>query len=224
MRLLIVEDFAIYREALAFICQGHLRQEVIGSTGSGVEAIRLARVLQPDVAFVDLGLDDMDGFDVSRRIAHDVPACHIFIVSHYCTQYVAGRLVGIPIRGFIDKNTDALDSFMKALKAAQEKRPYFSDSYLTMVREEMSDPISPRKVLTGWEQRILCLVGQGLDNQQICADLKISLRTVEGHRSIIERKLKIKGPAQLIAYAIRMGFALDRACAEESRFGHGKGI
>ena len=110
------------------------------------------------------------------------------------------------VHGFVDKRENVIAVVGEALRALAAGATYFSPAFENVRKARRADPHSFDKVLTESEQRILCLIGEGLADEEIGRQLEISPRTVQTHRHNILRKLRIAGTPKLIAFAMRHGF------------------
>lgn len=187
-------------------CVVQFGHTVAGETDSGKKAVELILATKPDAVVLDLSLPDMDGFNVVDRVLKAIPSVRILVVSSHCDDYTLFRVEKSGVHGFLDKNSNTLETLGEALKSIEEGRIYFSAAFLAAKTARRTDPRSFTKVLSEWERAILSLIGQGLSDEEIGERLSLSHRTVQTHRSNILRKLDIKGTPKLIAFAIEHGF------------------
>jgi DNA-binding NarL/FixJ family response regulator len=113
------------------------------------------------------------------------------------------------VQGFVDKNTNTVETLKRAIGAVGEGRVYFSEAFREAKLARHEDPLAFDKVLTDRERVILTLIGQPMTHDEVAARLKISSETVEKHRSNILRKLKLQSTAELVRYAHDHGFTLS---------------
>lgn len=196
----------MFRDVIRKVCTSQYGHQVVGETGSGVEAVALILRLQPDVVILDLSLPDMDGFNVVDRVLSAACSLRFLVVSSHCDDYTLFRVEKSGVHGFIDKNSNSIEALQEALLAIGSGRVYFSATFQAAKLVRRNDPRSFTKVLSEWERAILSLIGQGLSDEEIGDRLNLSHRTVQTHRSHILRKLNIKGTPKLIAFAIEHGF------------------
>ena len=196
----------MFRDVIRKICVNPFGHEVVAETDSGERAVELILKHQPDVVILDLSLPDMDGFNVVDRVFAAMPLVRFLVLSAHCDDYTLFRVEKSGVHGFIDKNSNTVDTLQDALRAIAAGRVYFSAAFQEAKVARRLDPRSFTKVLSEWERAILSLIGQGLSDQEIGGRLNLSPRTVQTHRSNILRKLDIKGTPKLIAFAIEHGF------------------
>lgn len=179
---------------------------VVGATESGTQAVEQIRELKPEVVVLDLSLPDLDGFTVIDRVLLAQPDLRILVLSSHCDDYTLFRVERAGVHGFIDKNTNTVETLREALLAIASGRIYFSAAFQEARLSRRSDPQSFTKVLSERERAVLSLIGQGLSDEEIGERLTLSARTVQSHRSNILRKLGLKNTPKLIAFAIEHGF------------------
>lgn len=208
MKVVIVEDLLMFREALAKACGRDFGHTVVAEVDSGAQAIASVLSLQPDVMVLDLLLPDMDGFAVIAGVRAHGCAPKVLVVSAYSDDYTIFRVEKANVHGFVDKRNNAITALKTALQAIAGGGTYFSRTYDEARLARQADPLSFDKVLSESEQRILCLIGEGKADEEIGQALQISPRTVQTHRHNILQKLKIAGTPKLIAFAVKHGFTM----------------
>jgi DNA-binding NarL/FixJ family response regulator len=206
MKLLLVEDQLMFREAIRQTCERDLGHEVVGECGTGAEAIRLTQTLQPDVLLLDLSLPDIDGLTVVERLNRARLFPKVLAVSSHCDDYTLFRVEKSGITGFVDKNANSPAVLGEALQALAAGRCYYSAVFQSVREARRRNPRSFTKVLTEWELEILALIGLALSDDEIAARLDLSPRTVQTHRSNILRKLDLPNTPKLIRFAVDNGF------------------
>jgi DNA-binding NarL/FixJ family response regulator len=179
---------------------------VVGESDSGVKAVEMILRLKPDAVILDLSLPDMDGFNVVDRVRKQLPMLRVLVVSSHCDDYTLFRVEKSGVQGFVDKNSNTVETLREALLAIETGRIYFSSAFQAAKNARRADPASFSKVLSDRELAVLSLIGQGLSDSEIGERLGVSYRTAQTHRSWILRKLEIKGTPKLIAFAIENGF------------------
>jgi DNA-binding NarL/FixJ family response regulator len=206
MRIAIAEDLLMFREAIAKACAREFGHRVVAEADSGAQAIRTVRHSRPDVLILDLSLPDMDGFAVIERLRAAGCPTKILLLSAYSDDYTVFRVEKANVQGFVDKRQNAIAVLKEALHAIARGGTYFSTTFESARRARHADPQSFDKILSESEQRILCLIGEGLTDEEIGGKLRNSPRTVQTHRHNILRKLGVSSTPKLIAFAMRHGF------------------
>ena len=213
MKLVVIEDQTIIREAICQACQRDFGHEVVGEADCSAEGLRLVLTLCPDVVILDLGLPDFSGLIVAERVRELRPATRILVVSGYVDDATVYRMEKIGVQGFVDKNVTDTATLRRALIALSEGRTWFSPSYETIRHARALDPRAFTKVLSDMELRVLAEIGEGLTDQEVAARLGITYTTVQTHRTHILRKLAIGSTPKLVAYAIKHGFTVPGPAA-----------
>ncbi|MEY2879365.1 MAG: hypothetical protein RLZZ15_1745 [Verrucomicrobiota bacterium] len=207
MRIVVVEDHRIVREAVRHACTLESGWEVVCETGSGRVAVESILALRPDVVVLDVGLEEMDGFEVVEQIQPLLPDVRFLVFSGRLDD-VTVLLVGqLGLHGFLDKLGIDLEQIRAALLALAAGGTYFSECFQTLRAQLLADPSSWARVLSSAELRALAQIVRGLNDREVGQALGISPRTVQTHRSNILRKLGLDGTPRLIAYAVRHGFS-----------------
>ena len=208
-RILIVDDHAILREGLVMVLGLEPDLLVVGEAATGDEAVAMAPGLKPDVVLMDVLMEGGNGIDACREIKSLLPETRVLMLtSHSAAQAVeASVLAGAS--GYLLKNggrQELLEGIRSVAKGESLLSPSVTQGVLQRLVElaakepsENADPLSPR------EHEVLILVGQGLTNREIAAQLIISNNTVRNHVSHIMDKLDITRRSQAAVYAARHG-------------------
>ncbi|MGV6810246.1 MAG: response regulator [bacterium] len=205
--ILLVDDHQLFRDAI-FSClsQDH-RINVVGQLDNGLDALLFIQQKSPDIVLLDISLIGMDGLETSRLISAAKLRTKIIILSmHNETQYI-GTALSLNILGYILKQ-EAFKDLMKAIFSVMAGKRYYSPSLNISPDHEgqVSHPcFNQDPKLTKREKEIVTLVAKGLSNQEIAKLSFLSIKTVETHRSNVNRKLKTRNSADITRYAIRNG-------------------
>lgn len=203
-RILIADDHEVVRSGLRAIVETRLDWTVSGEAGNGEQAVVLALETHPDIMIVDYSMPIMNGLEVSRRLRLAHLGTQVLILTMHESEEFLSEAILAGVRGFLFKS-DARRDLISAIEALLEGRPYFTS---VLVEKLLRDYQSSRQIksdvpLTSREQSVVQLIAEGHTNKAISAILKLSVKTVETHRSAAMRKLGISSTAQLVRYAIR---------------------
>jgi two-component system, NarL family, response regulator NreC len=209
-RVLIVEDHTILREGLRSLLSSHQDLEVVGEAENGLEAIRSAEKLLPDLILMDLSMPRMGGIEAVREIKKRQPKIKILILTvNDSEEYILAALKA-GADGYILKDsthTELLQAIRNILTGKRVLSPSVSEKviegYLEGKRVQQTQ--SPWDTLTHREREILKLIGEGYKNKEIADYLFISPNTVEKHRSNLMEKLNLHSASALTIYAIEKG-------------------
>ena len=206
MKIMVIEDHPLFREMISAVCRHDFGWLVVAETGSGIEAVQLAKRLLPELVILDLHLPDIGGFEVVKALRAIIPRIRILIVTSSCDDYTVHQIERLNVNGFLDKNSTTGDGLKKALSVVAEGRPFFSHLFQDTRVARFADQDHFAARLTEWEQAILTLIGEALTDEEIGTKLGISPKTVMTHRSRIMKKLNVSGTPKLIRYALDHGF------------------
>jgi DNA-binding NarL/FixJ family response regulator len=209
LRILVVDDHEVVREGLRTILESQEGWDVCAEAATGREAIAKTKELKPHVVIMDISMPDMDGIEATRQIRQAVPGCIVLILTMHEPDELLGQVLEAGARGYVLK-TDARQELISAVSALRAGKPYFSATVLEKMLDDYSSQewqVAKRDLtqtnLTPREQEVLRLLAQGKSNKEVGASLKISVRTVESHRTNIMRKLDLHSITDLVHFAIR---------------------
>jgi DNA-binding NarL/FixJ family response regulator len=184
---------------------------VVGEAANGREAAEKAIKLKPDIAIVDISMPELDGVELARQIREAVPDTKVLVLTMHESDQMVQRALAVGAHGYVLKSdlTEALPKAVKAVCGGQRfLTPKVSEIVLkgflkTRSQHEQGARAGART--TPREIEIIRLLAEGKTNKEIAAMLRITIRTVETHRSKIMLKLGLHSIADLIHYAIRQG-------------------
>lgn len=187
------------------VCLGQEKIEVVGEASNGMEALRLVRDLDPDVAVLDHLMPQMNGIAAARRIHGECPRTRTIILTMSTDERLILEALRAGARGYLLK-TQAMDDLVTAVKRVARGEVFLRpplagvvvQAYLSKV-EMAADPLSER------ERQVLQLIAEGHTTKEIAGVLGISVKTADSRRSRIMEKLNIHDTAGLVRYAIRQG-------------------
>ena len=223
VRVLLADDHTLFRRGLAKLLADDPRITIVGEAGDGQECMRLAELLRPDVAIVDLRLPKMSGLEVAREMLARLPKVKVLIVTGVDADNQVGDALAAGVCGYLLKESEP-EAVIAALLAAVNDlfaitftvaRRTFGAMASQSVRRDSFDGVSAR------EFEILKLIASGFPNKQIARHLVLSEKTVRNHIANIYDKLGIHDRSQALLYALRKGL-IDPVQAQ-SEFGQ-KGV
>ena len=201
IRVLIVDDHPMVAEGIQSILETYDDILVVGTLGTGQEAVDLAPDLVPDVILMDLNMPGLSGLVATEMLLEHSPDTRILILSmHDSPEYISTAL-SHGAMGYILKDVPT-DEIKQAIDTVMQGQRYLCTGAKGSIEPKQSDG---REALTGREQTILLQLAQGKSNKEVAMTLDISVRTVETHRKNIKRKLGISSTAGLTRYALEHG-------------------
>ena len=208
MKVFLVEDHTMVRQALHTRLERESEIEVVGEASDGRTAIDLIPAYQPDIVIVDVGLPDLSGIEVTRQIHATHPRVKFVALSEHADKRFVDGLFEAGGSAYLLK-TNFINELVEALWEVQAGRQYVS-SQLTnpIVPSQTHNSITYSKPspLTSRERIVLRCVAKGKTTAQIAEELHVSKKTIGTHRQHIMDKLDLHSVAALTAYAIREGW------------------
>ena len=209
-RILIVEDHTLLRAGLRALLSQDEDIEIVGEADNGRDAIRHVGLLNPHLVLMDLSMPGMNGFEAILDIKRRYPDTHVLVLTiHRADEYIHESLRA-GASGYILKDA-AQDELRIAIHSVLKGKTYLSPDISAQVingylgSDKPANATSTWDTLTHREREILKLVGEGNPNKFIANYLKLSVKTVEKHRSNLMKKLDLHNASMLTAYAIEKG-------------------
>jgi two-component system, NarL family, response regulator NreC len=207
--IVLADDHHAVRAGLRLVLEAQEGFCVIGEATGGIEALRLAEDLRPDVIIVDLMMRDLNGLEVVRQVGRRSPQSRLIILSGYAEEVQVIEALRHGAAGYVLKGASTSD-LVYAVREVAAGRRYLSpllsqraiEVYLHHAPEAASDPL---QTLTARERDVLHLLVLGGTNRDLASHLGISVRTVETHRANLMRKLGLRTHSELIRYAVQRG-------------------
>ena len=197
IKILIADDHSLMRVGLNALFSHQEDMEVVGEASDGLEAVRLAEKLEPDIVVMDLKMPKLDGADAARLILDVTPDAKIFVLTSYGTSDDLVRAVQNGVKSAMIKSApieDIVDS-IRMVHAGGEAFP-------NEVRQLVAETPRPT-ILTERQEEILHSATRGLTTEDIAKQLNISVSCVLKHFSTIFRKLDVANRTEAIAVALR---------------------
>lgn len=213
IKILLVDDHALFRSGINLLLQRHHDFEVVGEASDGIEGVKRAKALQPDVVLLDLHMPGLSGLDAIKLIQEEVPTCRIILltVSEEGDDLTTALKNGAV--GYLLKNIDA-DFFLNAIRRAMQGDSVISNEMTAKLvanlrRSHESTPTEISK-LTPREGDILAQLASGLSNKEIARELDLAESTVKIHIQSILKKLGLSNRVQAAIYAVEHDLGIQR--------------
>lgn len=206
IRVLLVEDHRLVREALRDTLAKEPDIAIVGEAGDGRTALDLAARIVPDVVVLDIALPDLNGIEVAARLLDLRPATRIVALSAYTDKRFVAEMLRAGASGYVTKSAAGTE-LVRAIRAVADGQGYLCPEVAgALVSEVRRAGRAGGPVPLGRREReVVRLVAEGRRSAEIAEQLNISIATVEVHRRNILRKLGLRTVAELTRYAIREG-------------------
>jgi len=204
IRVLIADDHPVVREGVMAMLQSSGEFEIVGLAVDGLEALRLAEELRPDVVLIDVQMPNMDGIEATSHITQRVPATRVVIFSSFDQEEYIYKAIQAGARAYLLKDIE-LPALLDVIRAAARGESVLPSNIAT----KLVGHISAQRTLvylTRREQEVLCLLAHGLRNKEIASQLNIAERTVKSHVANIIAKLGVKCRTEAVSRALKEGW------------------
>jgi DNA-binding NarL/FixJ family response regulator len=214
LKVLVADDHRLFRQGLISLMRTRSDLvQVIGEAASGNEAIRLTKILQPDVVLMDIHMPDGNGLEATVCIREQFPQVSVVMLTASETEDNLYRAIRSGASGYLLKDLDA-DELFELLSGVERNEIIMTRTMgarLLKAVASASKELEGTEGLTEREIDVLRLVAQGASNSQIAETLVISINTVKVHLRNILDKLQLDNRTQAAAYAVRCGLVVETA-------------
>ena len=202
IRLLLVDDHKIVREALCSVLEREPDIAVVGQAGDGETALALVAELMPQVVLMDIAMPGISGIEVTRQIVAEFAGVNVLALSTYFDRRIVTQMLEAGAGGFVNKAAGR-DELLQGIRAVAAGKPYLCQEIASMLVKPRGGGAETQ--LGRREIEVLQLLVDGSTSAEIADRLHIATSTVEVHRRNIMRKLDLHSVAELTKYAIRQG-------------------
>jgi DNA-binding NarL/FixJ family response regulator len=210
VRIVLADDHALVRAGIRALLQGIEGVAVVGEAENGRDALALCKEHQPDLAILDITMQELNGIDAAAQVKAACPATRVLILSMHSSEEFVRRAIKAGANGYLVKDAAPLELAM-AVQAVMRDEVYLSPRVSRHVVAGMRDNAEgePRRssidALSARQREILQMVAEGKSTKEIAFVLDVSVKTVETHRAAIMERLGIRDVPGLVVYAIRNG-------------------
>lgn len=206
IRVFLLDDHEVVRRGLADLLELEADLEVVGEAGSAADARVRIPATRPDVAVLDVRLPDGTGVEVCRDIREDNPDVKCLMLTSYSDDEALFDAIMAGASGYVLKDIRGND-LVEAIRQVASGKSLLDPSLTQRVLERLrnGDKEDPRIAgLSDQEKRILELIGEGLTNRQIGAEMHLAEKTVKNYVSSLLAKLGMERRTQAAAYVARI--------------------
>jgi DNA-binding NarL/FixJ family response regulator len=209
IRVLIADDHPIFRDGLSRLLEDEGGFEVVGQASDGVEAVRLARELSPDVLLLDLAMPRAGGLDALRQLSSLDGGPRVLLLTVAIDNAQTVEALRLGARGVVLKET-ATELLYKAIRSVVAGQFWVGHQAVTDVLRHLQElsarrEPTPADRLSRRERQVIVGVASGETNRQIATRLGLSEDTIKHHITNIFDKLGVSNRAELAAYATSRG-------------------
>jgi DNA-binding NarL/FixJ family response regulator len=210
VRVVLADDQPLIRAGLRVLIADTADLDVVGEAANGVQAVQLVTDVQPDVVVMDIRMPEMDGIEATRLITAGPGTTAVLVLTTFDDDDYVYAALRAGASGFLVKDM-ALEDILGAIRVVAAGDALLAPSVTRRLIGEFAgraEPVAPPRVVEGITQRereVLTLVGRGLSNTEIAADLFISIATAKAHIARLFTKLGARDRVQLVIIAYEVG-------------------
>ena len=208
-RIVLADDHSVLRSGLKLLLNAQEDLTVVGEATNGPEAIAAVRQHSPDLLLLDITMPKTDGLQVLQQVKRAYPNVRVLVLTMHEEEGYLRRALEMGAAGYCPKSA-ADAELISAIRAVMRGNVYIHPSQTRVLLDKMIAPASEETAasaeLSERERAVLRLVALGHTNQDIAAQLSLSVKTVETYRARGMEKLGLRSRAGLVRYAIQEGW------------------
>jgi len=215
IRILIADDYPLFRAGLRALLESIPDTEVAGEAATGEEAVEAAVALVPDVVVMDINMPGLNGIDATRRIVDASEDVKVLVMTMHDDDEAVFAAIRAGARGYQLKGA-AQDETLRAIRSVANGEAIFGPGIADRLQRFLAatpthDPSQAFPQLTDRELEILAMLVRGYGSAEMSRQLGISMNTVRSHIQNILPKLQVHSRLEAAAFAVRHGLvAADR--------------
>ncbi len=208
IRIVIADDHEIFRDGFISLVEKLPGIELLADASNGKELISLVEKYNPDVVLTDIKMPHLDGIAATKLIIKKFPHIGIIALSMFDDDNLIVEMLEAGAKGYLVKNAHKSE-IAEAIRTVYKQETYFCNStkykLAQMIAESRFNPhrISKRPDFSPKEMEIIKLICKQLSNKEISNAIHLSIRTVEGYREKILKKMQVRNTAGIVVYAIK---------------------
>jgi DNA-binding NarL/FixJ family response regulator len=207
IRVAIADDHRVVRVGLEQLLATFEDVDLVGSAEGGEQAVELCLAERPDVLLLDLSMPDLDGIEVTRRLAEAAPETRIVVFTSFSDRERIVQAIDAGAIGYLLKDAEPDEIHAAIRAAARGEAPLAPRAAAALLAERSTRPAAVE--LTAREREVLGLVVAGMANKQIARRLGISEKTVKGHLTNLFQRIGVADRTQAALWAERTGALRD---------------
>ena len=209
IKILLVDDHTLFRSGIKLLLQRNPEFEVVGEASDGLEGVKRAKQLRPDVVLMDLNMAGLSGLEAMQLIVEDMPEIAVLMLTVSEEAEDLSTALKNGARGYLLKNIDA-DYLTQSIKRAAVGEAVIADAMTAKLvmqfRSGMNAPVvTEKEKLTPRERETMVCVARGESNKEIARNLNVAESTVKIHVQNILKKLNLSSRVQIAVYTVERG-------------------
>jgi two-component system nitrate/nitrite response regulator NarL len=209
IKILLVDDHTLFRSGIKLLLQRNPEFEIVGEASDGLEGVKRAKQLRPDVVLMDLNMAGLSGLEAMQLIVEDMPEVAVLMLTVSEEAEDLSTALKNGARGYLLKNIEA-EYLTQAIKRAAAGESVIAESMtaklIMQFRSGMNTPQPAEKEkLTPRERETMICVARGDTNKEIARNLNVAESTVKIHVQNILKKLNLSSRVQIAVYAVERG-------------------
>lgn len=210
IEIFLVDDHQVLREGLKAMLNAHPHLKVVGEAKNGREALTGIADLHPQIVVMDLSMPELNGVQATQQLKILNPAVKILILTQHDDPSYLRQVLEAGASGYVLKES-AAETLIGAVQSVAAGGTYIDPEIACTLVEnylgrELPKESLPFRSLTERETEVLKLMAWGHTNQEIAAQLQLSVKTVETHKKHVMEKLALRTRAELVRYAVGRGW------------------
>lgn len=206
IRILLADDHGVTREGIRVLLEEKPGIQVVGEAQDGMEMVRLATALRPDVVITEVCLPRLNGIDAAGQIIAQLADTKIIVLSGFIDSTLLESALRAGVRGYVLKSC-GIEELLKAVEAVTAGQIYLSgkvvgllvDNYLRCVQAVGTSGLAG---LSARHRQILQRIAEGRNTKQIAMELNLTPKAIEAARRKIMRTLKVDTVVGLVKFAL----------------------
>lgn len=209
IKILLVDDHTLFRSGIRLLLQRNPGFEIVGEASDGLEGVKRAKQLRPDVVLMDLNMAGLSGLEAMQLIVEDLPDTAVLMLTVSEEAEDLSTALKNGARGYLLKNIEA-EYLTQAIKRAAAGEPVIAESMTAKLvmqfRSGNHVTTTPeREKLTPRERETMVCLARGESNKEIARHLDVAESTVKIHVQNILKKLNLTSRVQIAVYAVEHG-------------------